>query len=965
MRGRRWGLTAAFVLLAAALHVTAGRLALADNLADEAEVQFQIGAERYQAGDYRGALEHFLASNRLVANRNVVFNVARAYEQLKQSADAYRYYSQALEGEQAPDTRGRIENALVRMEPLVAVLRVESDPPGAAIYLGRRDLGALGETPIALGLVAGRYRVIAELPGYEPAETAPQDLALGTKTHVLLRLTQILGTLVVDGEPRGAAVRLDDDRAAAACILPCSTQVPPGRHTVFVSASGYQSAATTVNVQARATSTAVVRLASLTGALLVSSEIQGALISVDGERRGFAPAALSVPLGPHTVTVTHAGFRPFEQQVDVTADGQARVDVDLTPAEEVSAASRVMETVEDAPSSVTIITADELRAMAYPTIAEAVRGVRGVFIGDDTSYASVGFRGVAPPGDYGDHVLVLVDGQPTNDDYSGSSYVGYDARADIDDIERIEVVRGPGSVLYGTGAFFGVINLVTRDRGAPTHGEVAVSTAGNSVGHARGTAQLRLSPDAGGWMSVAAAHGSGRDFFFKEYAGDPATGGNARGVDGFDTGTVNGRVWYKAFTAQWLFTSRKKTLPSGEFQTIFGDPRTHFTDTRGLFEARFEPHVSKRVQLLSRVHLELYDFDDFLAYTPEEGGSATESFRGRWVGAEQRVVVEPVDHVRLTAGGAAQYHFDVDETGYDAQGSYLNGDTPFSVLAGYLVGDFTPVRAVKVSAGSRLDYFSNFGSSLNPRGAVIIHPYEAGNIKLLAGRAFRAPSIYEHDYAGPTQIAGGNLKPEQVVSAELEYSHRFTSALSATVAAYTNYVTDLIVLGGQGTTVSPNRYFNSTHPIQTVGGELELRREWRGGWMFGASYALQHSRYLDNDQPPVLLRDVPNSPEHLASIKAAAPIVGSLLIATTRLTLEGPRYDKYQLASDPPQTRTSPAALWDVVLSGETERFGLRYALGLYNAMDSRYSVPVSREFLQGTMVQSGRTVLFSTQVTF
>src|SRR5207237_7202654 len=109
----------------------------------------------------------------------------------------------------------------------------------------------------------------------------------------------------------------------------------------------------------------------------------------------------------------------------------------------------------------------------------------------------------------------------------------YDARVDIDDVERIEVVRGPGSVLYGTGAFFGVINVVTRGRDQPTHGEVAIGAAGNGVGRGRVTGYLRVGEDAGVWTSVAAAHASGRDFFFKEYAGDPAPRGFANGLDGF------------------------------------------------------------------------------------------------------------------------------------------------------------------------------------------------------------------------------------------------------------------------------------------------------------------------------------------------------------------------------------------------------------------------------------------------
>ena len=59
------------------------------------------------------------------------------------------------------------------------------------------------------------------------------------------------------------------------------------------------------------------------------------------------------------------------------------------------------------------------------------------------------------------------------------------------------------------------------------------------------------------------------------------------------------------------------------------------------------------------------------------------------------------------------------------------------------------------------------------------------------------------------------------------------------------------------------------------------------------------------------------------------------------------------------------AFLWDVVLSGQAERYRLRYALGLYNATNYRYTVPVSREFQQESIIPSGRTALLSAQVTF
>src|SRR5439155_23035875 len=102
---------------------------------------------------------------------------------------------------------------------------------------------------------------------------------------------------------------------------------------------------------------------------------------------------------------------------------------------------------------------------------------------------------------------------------------------------------------------------------------------------------LRLGDDAKIWLSVAAAKGAGRDFYFPEYADDPVLAGNARNVDGFKAATLNGRATYKSFTLQWLLHSRNKWVPTGEYGTIFGYPNFQQVDTRGLLEARFEPPI--------------------------------------------------------------------------------------------------------------------------------------------------------------------------------------------------------------------------------------------------------------------------------------------------------------------------------------------------------------------------------------
>ena len=957
------------------LAVALARAAQADDLADEADLQFELGADAYRARDFRTALEHFLTSNRLVPNRNVVYNIARAYEQLGRFADAHRAYTASLDGETDAQAIASIRAALARIAPNVAVLRVTTEPPGATLYVDRRDLGPRGAAPRVMAYQPGRFRVIAELDGYEPATSEPVELRVGSETAVTLRLTRILGRVRVEGDVH-AEVRADDERGPVLGTVPCELELPPGRHRLFLHADGYQAATDEVNVVARETVTAHPTVTPLTGAVLVSADERDALVEVDGRAMGFTPAVLNVPVGARRVRISMPGFRPIEREVTVRHDGQERVDVALTRYEEVSAASRAAESVEDAPSSVSIISSQELRAMGYPTIAEALRGVRGVFLSDDRSYDAVGFRGFGRPGDYGNRVLVLVDGHPTNDDWVNSSYVGYDARVDLDDVERIEVVRGPGSVLYGTGAFSGVINVVTRGRTTTNGGDVGLST--NQFGVARARAGLRLSSGRFGlWTSVAGATGGGRDLYFPEYvqpatATTPASDGVSRNADGFSAGTFTGRLWYGDFTLQWMFNSRDKTIPSGVYETLPGNPRTHFVDARGFVEARYEPRITERFQLLTRAYANYYRFVERLAYDNNANADGYNTYRGLWFGAEARGVWNASPALRLTVGGDVVAHAIVQQTAGTVASpeSDDNSAHPYQTAAGYLSADGSPAPWIRYSAAARVDWYSTFGATVNPRLALIFRPTERGNLKVMAGRAFRAPSIYEIYYTTATARANTALAPETVLSAEVEYSHRVTNTWTLLGSVYTNYIQNLIALRStRDGMMDFDQYQNTAAPVLTVGAEAEARREWRQGWMLSASYAFQRSRYVSNTEG---LREVPNAPEHLVSLRAAAPIVPQVFVASTRLTVEGPRWDRNDRADAPSQQRTDPALVWDLVASGRAERWGLRYNVGVYNVFDWRYATPVSVEFARAdgrngltTMPQAGRTFLANVSMDF
>lgn len=957
---RRW-----LVCLSLASSALRPSAALADDVADEADLKFRLGAEAYQRGDFRGALEHFMVSNRLVPNRNVVFNIARCFQELKRFPEAYRYFSLALAAETEPAARANIQRALSQIERQVAVLQVESDPPGATLFVERRDLGPRGNTPTTLGLAPGAYTLLAELPGYYPARLEVPALAAGRAERVVLRLEPIQGSVAIEGRAR---VRVDDPNGPVACRAPCELKLAAGRHTLFFDLPGHQPSQLEVEVEPKQLHAVRAQLTPLSASVVISSDEPDALIEIDGQPRGFTPAVLSLPLGKHQLRVSLRGYETAARELLLKDTTETRVNVTLTQAEEVTAASRNTERVEDAPSSVSIVGPRELAAMRYPTVAEALRGLPGVYGWNDRSYQAVGFRGLGRLGSYGNRVLVLVDGHPLNDDWLGSSYVGYDARVGLEDVERIEVVRGPGSVLYGTSAFAGVVNLVTRP--ARTRGgEVGISTTETGVARARVRSNVTLGPESQLWTSAAVARGSGRNFHFPEL--DAAS----RGADGFEAGTVEGRYTRRWLSAGWYLQSHHKRLPTGEYETLLGDARTAQTDTRASFETKLEPAWGDAVRTMTRLHANHYRFSGSYARAPADGGVEIDAFHGSWLGLEQRVEIRAARAVELTLGGEGQLHFDVRQQAGDDFGTFLNDSHPYQVGAGYALLDWRPGERFHASAGARLDAYSTFGTSLNPRVALIARPYAGASSKLMLGKAFRAPSVYELYYndGGFTQIQSPDIEPESIYSAELEHSHRFSPTLSGTAAVFANYVKDLVLSEGSSDASDPLRYANSDAPIGTLGAELGLRRDFRQGYMLALSYSVQRSRFLDGDSPSALLRfeqsprfrRVANSPEHLASVKGAVPILGRALTLASRLSVESRRFDRYERSSEAPQGQTGAFAIWDVVVSGREERHGFTWAAGVYNAFDWRYSLPVSVEFTQRSIAQDGRTFLLSGELSF
>lgn len=931
-----------FVLVVALLSAPA----FANNTADEADVAFELGNRAYAKRDYDAALASYFLSYRLVPNRNVLFNIARCYEALDRNDEAYRYWNDLAVDDSLPESDKRdIRAALTRLGPKVALISVTSTPPGAEVFLDRKDLGARGRTPLTIAVPPGSHTVLLELDGHRGG-SVKLTATRGREAKQNVELLRVVGSVTIKGTPEGALVKLADIELGR---LPGTFELPPGQRVLTVQAPGFLTQQVVVDVKGDVGTTTEVTLAQQTkstGKVVVTSNREASIVRVDGRDTGFTPTVLTLPVGEYEIEVTTDDVTPLKQKVVVTEGEEARVTAELRYAPpQVSAASKSSLTVDDAPASVTVITREELRAFGYQTLPEALQAVRGFFLADDRIYTYIGVRGFQPPGDLNTRILILWDGHPVNDVWAGQGFSARDLEVDLSGIERIEVVRGPASILFGTGAFFGVINVVPRARvGNNRYVEGVVGGGGQNSVKARAFGSLG---SEGRSISLTGAG------YFGEGAPntDLGNGFTVRGLDGERALGVSMRGELEGFTLVAKLQQRRKQIPTQPLGSSFGVPGTEYTDARGFAELRYEKAWS-RVTLNARVSYDGSRYRGWYAQADDLGNRLpriTDTGGADWLTAEVRAGVTLFDGNRLTAAFEGQGQFVRQQpVGFSQQDPHTR-----VLLSGTLLDEWRIGSRVFLQAGIRLDkYFDLPDFAFSPRGALVARIYEQGITKLVVGRAFRAPNVYE-TYFGDNFVtqrpAPTPPRPELITTFELEHSHDFTPELRATVAGYFNLIDQLVVLseeleptplcGAGGEPAQCVVYTNSGGTLMAGGAEAQLR--WRPG-----RYTLVEGSYSF-----VWLGGVDITggayPMHLASIRALVPIKEGLV----RLSTQG-TYQSGRRAQD--GTFLGEAVLLNVGLSGE---YGpIRYFAGVQNLLDQRYSVPVLSEINFSRVPQYGRT---------
>ncbi len=244
-------------------------------------------------------------------------------------------------------------------------------------------------------------------------------------------------------------------------------------------------------------------------------------------------------------------------------------------------ASKHEQKTTEAPSDVSIVTQDDIKHYGYRTLGDLLRSVRGFYVTYDGAYNFIGVRGLNRPGDYGGRVLVNIDGHRLNEPIYDSSFADTDFLLDMDLVDRVEIIRGPGSSLYGNNAFLTVINVVTR-RGRDVGGfEASGSAASYDTYTGRLTYGNRFTNGVELMLSGTYLDSAGHDhIYFPEYSS--VNNGYADHADATESKSAFGSLSYGGFTLEGGAIDRRKNVATaqGYPYVIFNDPRCFDTDER-------------------------------------------------------------------------------------------------------------------------------------------------------------------------------------------------------------------------------------------------------------------------------------------------------------------------------------------------------------------------------------------------
>jgi iron complex outermembrane receptor protein len=640
----------------------------------------------------------------------------------------------------------------------------------------------------------------------------------------------------------------------------------------------------------------------------------------------YSTNALANPESPDTKSVkpTNSAIQnltniPLEELVDM----------------DVTSASKVARQISDAPSAVSIVTSDDIRAYGYRSIADIVNSMPGVYTPYDRSIYYLGGRGFGRSGDYVGRVLLMIDGYATNDNIYNEAYIGNDGLVDADLIERVEYIPGTGSSIYGNGAFLGIINIITK-KGSDFNG-TQISAEVGSYGSRKGriTFGKQLENGADVLLSASLFKSDGQNFFFPEFnnvIADPnftINHGVARNQDLERSPRLFAKIQFEGWTLEGGYVSRKHNNPTGAYNALFNNYTADW-DTNGYINLTHNDTIS--ANLIATTRLYYGQYLDRTAITDQTATLLHEHNSGQWAGVDTKFVGDWFDNHKFVFGMEFR-----DDYKLHFKNAFNDAEYSRNTFSLYLQDEIHLSSQLRLNIGGRYDDSTNTDDHFSPRVALIYSPSESNTFKLSHSSAYRTPSAYEQFYRDSMQIPNPKLKSEYVETTEFVLQHQFSDMTQLSSTLYHYETSDLIVNNAVGTNLNQNQNAGFGH---TDGIEISMQKIWGDGLRMRGSYTFQ--RAIDSANQHLI-----NSPENLAKYNVTFPILNHTLRTGLEVQYTDDRITE-SLSTAPSYTLTN--------LTFTTERpiYHTNASLSIRNLFNTHYVAVAPADYVQDTLQMDG-----------
>jgi iron complex outermembrane receptor protein len=653
----------------------------------------------------------------------------------------------------------------------------------------------------------------------------------------------------------------------------------------------------------------------------------------------FGVASLLTPASSAAEPPLDVAAPAAPQQTDpASAEELSELSLEQLMEVPIVAAGKREQSQRQAAAPVSVVTADDIELFGHRNLADVLRNQRGFYLHTDGLNWVTGVRGFLRPGEWNARLLVLVDGRSTRENLYGQSHLDQDFVVPIEAVKRVEIVRGPGSALYGGSAVFGVVNVVTKD-GADLNGAQVRVQAGN-----RDTARVSAlygTRTNDGWDILAGASGfttNGEHDIEYDGVDDAARNfGHIRGADGEHAHAGFLKVRLGDFTATFDLATRMRDSRAATYAASFFEPGG-MHERRGNVTLRFDHDLGGGHRLHAMAYYGHYNYRQDWTYAPDpDFGTPANRYvaesNNDWLGQELHYSWQVDKRLHVMVGADATQSLFAHQRDHDQLGGeLLDVSDSYNAWAVFGEVEWQATDWLRLVGGLRRDQIQDVGAQLSPRAAAILTPTPADTVKLLYGRAFRQPNLFELAYASPgVTLSNPDLRSEVVDTYEAVWEHQFKSGWRTSVGGFywrMDDAMDAVVLP-DGASQTQN-----IGSLSARGIELELQRRWESG----ASVRLYGTwtRAEDEDGQRLTL-----SPEWIAGAAIVVPVLGRHTFLSLDTQIVGP------MSSDLGES-TDPTFVTNVVLT--SRRFlgvpNLDFQAGLYNLFADDARLPRGGPFI-------------------